>query len=111
MTILAPPPVFWLRSQICVIYVPEDSRLYYSFFRPELASRDCNLKTAGRITVAVSPRAKGKAGPVERMLREAGFVKRTEQDSCRPHHPALRTIAALTAVPPPATAVESATEG
>jgi len=68
----------------CVIYVPDDSRPYYSFFRPELASRDCDLKTAGRVTVAVSPWGRDKSNPVDRTLRESGFVKLTQQDSSGP---------------------------
>ncbi len=65
----------------CVIYVPGDSRLYYSFFRPELASRDCDLKTAERVTVAVSPWGRDKTDPVDRRLRDSGLVKRAQQDS------------------------------
>jgi hypothetical protein len=68
----------------CVIYVPDDSRLYYSFFRPELASRDCDLKTARRVTVAVSPWARNESKPVERTLDVSGFVKLTQQDSSGP---------------------------
>jgi hypothetical protein len=65
----------------CVIYVPEDSRLYYSFFRPELASRDCDLKAAERVAVAVSPWGRDKADLIERRLRDSGFAKLTQQDS------------------------------
>ena len=65
----------------CVIFVPEDSRPYYSFFRPELASRDCDLKTARRVGVAISPWGRDGAGPVERRLVESSFVKTAQQDS------------------------------
>jgi len=68
----------------CVIFVPDESRQYYSFFRPELASRDCDLKTAGRVAVAVSSWGRGKTGPVDSALRESGFVKRAEQSVAGP---------------------------
>jgi hypothetical protein len=71
-------------EQTCVIYVPGDSRAYYSFFRPELTSRDCDLKTAGRVAVAVSPWGRDKSDRVARTLREAGFVKLTQQDLSGP---------------------------
>ena len=63
----------------CVIFVPDDSRQFYSFFRPELASRDCDLKAAASVAVAVSPWGREKSGPVERTLRESGFIKRSER--------------------------------
>lgn len=68
----------------CILYVPDNSRFYYSFFRPELASRACDLKTAGRITLAVSPWARDESKPVERNLDVSGFVKLTQQDSSGP---------------------------
>ena len=63
----------------CVIYVPDDSRLYYSFFRPELAARECDLKTAERVAVAVSPWGRDKASLVERRLGESGFARTAQQ--------------------------------
>jgi hypothetical protein len=41
-------------SADCIIYQPEDSERFYTFFEPSLKSRRCNPRAA-RVIVAISP--------------------------------------------------------
>ena len=70
----------------CAIFVPENSRGYYTFFEPALPDHTCTGQASNQIWVAVSPYDAEPAYSqlADKLIRE-GYTHRTTQTTARPH--------------------------
>lgn len=67
-------------EQGCIMFVPADARLLYTFFRPELAAQVCAAADSAPVVLAASPYDPGgEREDAERALASRGLVRASTQ--------------------------------